>query len=492
MDRTKLYHDIAMRTQGDIYIGVVGPVRTGKSTFIKRFLDLLVLPNIENAFVRTRVVDETPQSGAGRTIMTTQPKFMPNEAVRLEFAENEFANVRLVDCVGYLVPGAIGHTENNAPRMVRTPWNEADIPFEEAAELGTRKVIEEHSTIGVVMTTDGTITDLPRESYIEAEERVVREVQSTGKPFVIILNSVEPEGEQARLLAGQLSERYGACCVPLDVQHMTQGEASRLIEEILLEFPLTLLELRVPPFLRALPKDHPLMQRILLPVYGAMPALSRMRDYQYLASELSHVERFEPAQVTSVSLGTGEAVLTVSPEEGLFYEVLTEVCGCPIEDDFALFSAMKEFVAAKKEYDRVSMALSEARQTGYGLVSPAMDEMELEEPEIMQQGSRFGVRLRARASGLHVIRVDVLSEVNPIVGTEEQSEALVQYLLGTFESDPTTLWQTNIFGKPLYDLVREGMAGKVNGLPGEVRDRLRETLERIVNEGCNGLICIML
>lgn len=491
MDRTELYRDIAKRTQGDVYIGVVGPVRTGKSTFIKRFLDLLVLPNIENEHVKARVIDELPQSGAGRSIMTTQPRFVPNEAVRIEFADRQFCNVRLVDCVGYLVPGAIGHLENDAPRMVRTPWFDYDIPFEEAAELGTRKVIAEHSTIGVVMTTDGSITELPRESYIEAEARVLREMKETGKPFVLIINSIDPEGEAAQSLRDALSEQYGVCAICLNAMQMTAAQAAQLIEEMLLEFPLRMIEIRIPSFLRALPKDHWLMQRVLLPVYSTLPQLNRVRDYRRLVEQLQHVEQFLPARVEGVALGEGTATVALQPEEGLFYEILGEECGCDIRDDFELISAMKGFVSAKAEYDRIAGALEEARRTGYGVVPPAIDEMELDEPEIVRQGSRFGVRLRARSSGLHVIRVDIESEISPIVGTEQQSEALVQSLLATFEQEPGAIWQTNLFGKSLYDLVRDGMAGK-GAMPPAVQQRIQSTLQRIVNEGCNGLICIML
>lgn len=491
MDRTELYRDIAKRTQGDVYIGVVGPVRTGKSTFIKRFLDLLVLPNIENEHVKARVIDELPQSGAGRSIMTTQPRFVPNEAVRIEFADRQFCNVRLVDCVGYLVPGAIGHLENDAPRMVRTPWFDYDIPFEEAAELGTRKVIAEHSTIGVVMTTDGSITELPRESYVEAEARVLCEMKETGKPFVLIINSIDPEGEAAQSLRDALSEQYGVCAICLNAMQMTAAQAAQLIEEMLLEFPLRMIEIRIPSFLRALPKDHWLMQRVLLPVYSTLPQLNRVRDYRRLVEQLQHVEQFLPARVEGVALGEGTATVALQPEEGLFYEILGEECGCDIRDDFELISAMKGFVSAKAEYDRIAGALEEARRTGYGVVPPAIDEMELDEPEIVRQGSRFGVRLRARSSGLHVIRVDIESEISPIVGTEQQSEALVQSLLATFEQEPGAIWQTNLFGKSLYDLVRDGMAGK-GAMPPAVQQRIQSTLQRIVNEGCNGLICIML
>lgn len=492
MEKAKLYHDISERTRGDIYIGVVGPVRTGKSTFIKRFMDLIVLPNIKDEHAKMRVIDELPQSGKGRSIMTTQPKFVPNDAIELELAENEHCRLRLIDCVGFLVPGAIGHEENEAPRLVRTPWFDHDIPFEDAARIGTEKVISEHSTIGIVMTTDGSITGLPREAYVEAEREVLAEVAKTEKPFVLVVNSADPYGDRAQKIRQQLEETYQIPAVCLDVMKMTQQEAERLIEDILLAFPLRMIEVRIPAFLRALPAGHELLQRILLPIYSAMPKLKCVRDYEYLLGELQHIERFDPARMEDIKLATGEVTVSIQPEEGLFYEVLGEVCGCDISDDFELFSAMKEFLNAKKEYDRISGALSEARQTGYGLVPPSVDEMELLEPEIIQQGSRFGVRLRARASGLHVIRVDVDSEVSPIVGTEEQSAALVEHLMGTFEKDPTAIWQTNIFGKPLYDLVREGMQGKIATLPEEVRQRLQMTLERIVNEGCNGLICIML
>lgn len=492
MDRNKLYQDIAKRTQGDIYIGVVGPVRTGKSTFIKRFVELLVLPNVENEHLRARIADEIPQSASGRTIMTTQPKFVPNEAVQLTLDDHCVCHVRLVDCVGYLVPGAMGHLENDAPRMVRTPWSDHEIPFEDAAEIGTRKVMTEHSTIGVVMTTDGSITELDRESYLEAEERVITEMRATGKPFVVVINSTDPDGEAAQKLKASLMERYdvSACCI--NVLQMNGARMQELLEQILLEFPIRLIELKLPSFMMALPKDHALTRRVLLPVLSALPKLSRVRDYETLLQDLCAIEQFAPARVERIRLGEGVAQLSLQPEESLFYEVISEQCGCRINNDCELISRLREFVTAKAEYDRVADALLDARSLGYGMVKPDIDDMELDEPEIVRQGNRFGVRLKARASGLHVIRVDVDSEVNPIVGTEQQSEALVQYLSETFETKPQAIWQTNIFGKPLYDLVREGMEGKVNRMPPEVRDRMRVTLQRIVNEGCNGLICIML
>ena len=492
MDRKQLYSDIAERTQGDIYIGVVGPVRTGKSTFIKRFTELVVLPNIDNEHIRARVSDELPQSAGGRTIMTTQPKFVPNEAVRIELDENRFCNVRMVDCVGYLVPGAMGHMEEDAPRMVRTPWFDDPIPFTEAAEVGTRKVMREHSTIGVVMTTDGSITELDRESYALAEERVISEMQDTGKPFVVVVNSREPEGDAARALSEELTERYGVSVCRMDVLHASADALQKLIEQILLEFPIRLIELRLPSYMMALPQEHALLQRVLLPVFAATPKLRRLRDYETLMMELSHVEQFLPPHVESVSLGEGVARLSLQPEESLFYEVLSEQCGCEIENDRQLIEKLSEFSAAKSEYDRIASALIEARQTGYGVVAPDADDMQLDEPTIVRQGNRFGVRLRARASGMHLIRVDVDSEVNPVIGTEQQSEALVKYLGDTFDAEPQAIWQTNIFGKPLYDLVREGMEGKMERMPENVRDRMQVTLQRIVNDGCSNLICILL
>lgn len=492
MDRNKLYQDIAKRTQGDIYLGVVGPVRTGKSTFIKRFVELLVLPNVDNAHLKARIIDELPQSANGKTIMTTQPKFVPNEAVRLMLDDHCECNVRLVDCVGYLVPGAMGHLENDAPRMVRTPWSDQEIPFEDAAEIGTRKVMTEHSTIGVVMTTDGSITELARASYVEAEDRVITEMRGTGKPFVVVVNSTDPDGEAAQELKRTLTQRYGVSVCCINVLQMTLQRLQELLEQVLLEFPIRLIELRLPSFMRALPKEHALIQRVMLPVLSALPKLARVRDYEALLDDLSSLERFAPARVERVLLGSGVVRLSLQPEESLFYEVLSDQCGCAIGNDFELIGKLREFVEAKTEYDRIAGALTDAKGFGYGMVPPNIDDMELEEPEIVRQGNRFGVRLKARASGMHIIRVDIDSEVNPIVGTEQQSEALVRYLSDTFESEPQAIWQTNIFGKPLYDLVREGMESKVNRMPPEVRDRVQTTLQRIVNEGCNGLICIML
>lgn len=491
MDKVELYRDIAERTQGDIYMGVVGPVRTGKSTFIKRFMELLIIPTINDRYERERIIDELPQSGSGKTIMTTQPKFVPNEAVHLELEDRTAFSVRMVDCVGYMVPGALGSAEEEVPRMVRTPWYDYDIPFEEAAETGTRKVITDHSTIGIVVTTDGSITQLPRSAYVDAEERVINELKSQTKPFIIILNSTHPDSEETQNLRAAMQEKYGNTVVSMDVLNMNTAQACDVIEQVLMEFPLRIMRFDIPSWMQAIPQEHWLVQRLLQPIMGVLPNLNRMRDYELALDALSDVDGFNPARAQSIELGSGNVSINVNPVEGMFYEILGEECGVEIKDDYHLMSTIKEFVAAKREFDRLSDGLSAAQRTGYGLVPPIMDEMELVEPEIIQQGNRFGVRLKARASGLHMIKVDIETELSPLVGTEEQSEELVDYLMNTFEKEPTKIWQTNIFGKSLYDLVRDSMTNKVNRMSDDVQQKLRDALQRIVNDGCNNLICIM-
>ena len=492
MDRAELYRDIAERTNGDIYIGVVGPVRTGKSTFIKRFMDILVLPGMQDENEKKRLRDELPQSAAGTTIMTTQPKFIPNEAACLSLVEGAQVRVRMVDCVGYMVKGATGHTENDLPRMVRTPWFDHDVPFEEAAELGTRKVITEHSTIGVVVITDGSIGSIPRESYMEAEQRVISELREQGKPFVILLNSTHPDDAQTCHLAEALSAQYGAPVQAVDAMNMSAEAATGILERMLYEFPLRMMHVNMPGWLSALGKDHWLVKRVMEPLNASLNDVSRMRDYVTVLDALQGIEGFEGATLRSMSLGSGQVELDIRPAEGMFYTVLGEECGYPIEDDAHLIATIREFVGAKKEYDRIRHALQRANATGYGMVSPAMEEMRLEEPCLVQQGGRYGVKLRASASGMHLIRVDIDSEVSPLVGSEEQSMEFMRYLIDAYKKDPNELWQTNIFGKPLFDLVKEGMAAKVDRMPDAVQQKLQSTVQRMVNDGCNGLICILL
>ena len=493
MTNTSIYRDIRERTGGDIYVGVVGPVRTGKSTFIKRFMDLMIIPKIENSFERQRVVDELPQSGAGRTVMTTQPKFVPNEAVEISVGDEDISlKVRMVDCVGYMVDGALGNTEDEQPRMVRTPWFDYDIPFDEAAELGTKKVINEHSTIGIAVITDGSVTGIERDAYIDAEERVIDELRNTGKPYIIILNTVDPLDPDTLALANELTEKYKTPVSAVDVMNMNENDIDSLLEGILMEFPLQTLNIGLPAWMRALGTEHEIIKGLLERTEAVMPYLNKMRDISLVSETFAQSDNFQPIEKTGVNLGMGNAVYRLIPNDDVFYRVLSEECGCEIHNESELIKSTKDFVKAKRAYDRISSALEAAEGTGYGIVPPEIDEMQLEKPEIIQHGSRFGVRLKAKASGLHIIRVDIESEVNPLVGTAEQSEQLVNYLMDTFENSPDEIWEKNIFGKSLYDLVKEGMANKVSSLPADVQMKLKDAITKMANEGCNGLICIML
>ena len=492
MDQQTLYRDIAQRTDGDIYIGVVGPVRTGKSTFIKRFMELLVLPNIVGEHRRERATDELPVSGAGRTIMTTQPKFVPNEAVELKLPNQAALRVRLVDCVGYLIRGVLGTQEDAESRMVRTPWFEHDIPFEQAAEIGTRRVISEHSTLGVVVTTDGTVADIPRSAYVEAEERAVRELKALGKPFVLLLNSRTPDSSDTQRLRDALSEKYDLPVTLLSVEDMTLEDVNRLLESVLMEFPLREVWLEMPNWLSALPSDHWLSRAALEGAAKAAESMQRVRDWTVIRSAFEGSEYFTASDMPRIRLSEGAVSCPVHLADGLFYRVLSETSGQQVDGEEHLLTLMTELAAAKKEYDRVEEALQSVRETGYGLVTPVQSEMTLKEPELVRQGSRFGVKLKASAPSYHMIRVDIETEVSPIVGTEKQSEELVQFLMSEFETDPTSIWTTNLFGKPLSELVREGLAAKLARMPEDTQQKFKEALEKIINEGNGGMICILL
>ena len=492
MQSFNLYKDISERTGGDIYIGVVGPVRTGKSTFIKRFMDMLVLPNLDDTREKERVVDELPQSSAGKTIMTTQPKFVPTSAVRININDEAEMNVRMVDSVGYLIDGAMGHMENDMPRMVTTPWFDHDIPFEEAAETGTRKVITEHSTIGIVMTTDGSITEIPRSSYVQAEERVIRELMELGKPFIIILNSANPRNEDTISLRNAMTEKYKVPVLLLDIMRLTETDITSMLENLLYEFPLKEINIEMPGWARALSPDHWLMGELLDGISGTIGSLEKVRDYKGLVEAMKQLENVNSASVEKIKLGDGSVKMKLEFPETLFYKILGDECGYPIDDDYHLVSIVKDLVSAKKQYDRMAEALKSVKETGYGLVPPSMDEMSMEEPEMVRQGGRFGVRLKASAPSLHLIRVDIETEVSPIVGSEKQSEELVKYMMSEFESDPAKIWKTDIFGKPLHELVKEGLSSKLSHMPDDARMKIQETLQRIINEGNGGLICILL
>lgn len=492
MEEFDIYKDISERTGGDIYVGVVGPVRAGKSTFITNFMEKLVMPSITAKHTRERMQDELPQSANGRTIMTTQPKFVPGEAVPITLADDVNVKVRLVDCVGYMVDGANGHMDGEKPRMVKTPWSDDEIPFTQAADIGTDKVIRDHSTIGIVMTTDGSIaTELPRSAYVGAEERVVDELKKLGKPFIVVLNSTVPESAETVKLAAALKDKYDTPVLPMDVLHLSDADITALFERILFEFPLRDVEIKINKWLQALPFDDGIIESLVSSVALAAAEMNKMADYKKPVENLES-ELFTNPQVDTVELGKGKVVYSINAKPELFYRALSEQCGAEITDDFALMSHIKELVHAKKEYDKLSAALEEVKRTGYGVVTPTMDEMTLEEPQIVKQGTRFGVKLRASAPSLHIMQVDINTEVSPIVGTEQQSEELVKYLLSEFETDPKGIWETNMFGKSLHMLVNEGLNNKLSAMPDDTQKKMRKTLSRIINEGKGGVICILL
>ena len=492
MDQNTLYRDIAGRCGGDIYIGVVGPVRTGKSSFIKRFMELMVLPNMEDEYGRERARDELPQSGAGKTVMTNQPKFVPNEAVQLQLKDASSARVRLVDCVGYLVPGALGTDENDSARMVRTPWFDHDIPFEEAAEVGTRKVIQDHSTIGVVVTTDGSIVGLPRAAYEEAEERAVRELKALSKPFIILLNSTHPSEAATRTLAGQIQEKYAVPVIATDILNMRQEDVGEVLENLLFEFPLREIRIHAPSWLTSLDGGHWLGKSVLDTLKGAAEKISRVRDHTQVAQAFRESEYAEDASLYSIALNEGRADYRLNMKDGLFYKILGEASGQEIENEEHLFELMKRLVENSRAYEKVADALKSVESTGYGEVLPAIEELDLSEPELAREGGHYGVRLRANAPSLHMIRVDLKTNVSPIVGTEKQSRELVESLTATYREDPSGVWATEVFGKPLRDLVRDEMGMKLNHLPEDARLKLRESMGKIINEGTGGMICILL
>lgn len=486
-----LYKDMAARTGGDIYLGVVGPVRTGKSTFIKRFMDTLVIPRISDGYRRERANDELPQSAAGRTIMTTEPKFIPEQAAQVSLDGVANMRVRLVDCVGYIVPSALGYIEQDQPRMVKTPWYEEEIPFNMAAEEGTRRVITDHSTVGLVVTTDGTITDIPRAEYAAAEERVVQELKALQKPFTVLLNTVDPHAASTCQLAEELSASYGVPVVPINCQTMTEQEILQILETLLYQFPVRQVGVMLPRWLMRLEKEHPVRQSVLSTMKEAGSEVKRIGEVEKIAEAVRECRYVEAAAVKEMDLGTGTANVAVTLLPELFYQILGESTGLSIPDEGALLTHMTRMASICKKYEKIQGALEQVEATGYGIVMPEMEEMALEEPEIIRQSGRYGVRLRATAPSIHMMKAQINTEVSPIVGTERQSEELVSYLLGRFEEEPKKIWDSNIFGTSLYGLVNEGLHNKLVHMPEEARLKLKETVERIINEGCNGLICII-
>ena len=492
MTNVSIYKDIAARTGGDIYIGVVGPVRTGKSTFIKQFMDKLVLPNISGEYQKERANDELPQSSSGRTIMTTEPKFIPEKGVQISLDDSSAMNVRLIDCVGYIVPSALGYIEGDQPRMVMTPWFEEPIPFNMAAEIGTRKVINEHSTIGLVITTDGSISDIPRSEYEEAEERVIEELKGINKPFVILLNCMYPDSEESAALAAALTEKYGVPVQPVNCLELNEDDIKQILSRVLFEFPIKEICISFPRWINSLPLDHWLRSDLTDTIKQSAAAIRHIRDISCFETAFRDSQNVDGATVENINLGTGSASVMIKIKTTLFYKVLAETTGLIINDEQELMDSIKELAQMKKEYIKVKDALDEVEATGYGIIMPEIEDLKLEEPEIMKQGGRYGVRLRASAPSIHLMKAEITTEVSPIVGSEKQSEDLVMYLLSEFEEDPVKIWDSNIFGKSLHELVNEGLHTKLSRMPADARQRIQETIERVINEGCNGLVCIIL
>lgn len=489
---TNIYNDISKRTNGDIYIGVVGPVRSGKSTFIKRFMDTLVIPNISDPYVKERAMDELPQSAAGRTIMTTEPKFIPEDAVELNMNDNLKMRVRLIDCVGYIVPNSVGYIEEEQPRMVSTPWYDEEIPFNMAAEIGTKKVITEHSTIGLVITTDGSISSIPRDEYEEAEERVINELKQLDKPFVVLMNCDNPKAAQSLELCTSLTEKYGVPIVPVNCLELTEQEVSTILSDILYEFPVSNVGINFPSWINSLEKDNYFRTSIFKSIRENVSLISNIRSVSGFVSAIKENEFVESITVSSLDLSDGSVNLKLFVDSKYFYQILSETCKIEVSDEKDLMSSFISLIAMRREYERFSKALAEVEETGYGIVMPEMSELSLSEPEIMKQGGRYGVRLKANAPSIHMIKCNTFTEVAPIVGSESQSRELVMYLLKEFEENPADIWNTNIFGKSLHELVSEGLNNKLYRMPMDARDKFRETIERVINEGCNGLICIIL
>ncbi len=484
-----IYSQIAARTGGNIYIGVVGPVRTGKSTLIKRVMETVVIPNIGDMYIRERAKDELPQSGSGKTIMTSEPKFVPEEAVEIMPDGTTHLRVRLIDTVGYMVDGAVGAEEDGVPRMVTTPWYDYEIPMTEAAELGTQKVMQEHCSIGLLVTTDGTVTDIPRTDYVVAEERAIRDMQATGKPFLVIINSREPAGDSARQVQQHLLETFGIEAVIADCQVLEPEQITSLLQKLLYHFPMQALRVYLPRWMDALEPEHPAKAAIYSGLLEQAQAISCIGKAEEALLALQELEPVQELRLGHIDLGNSTVECTIRLPDGLYYQILSEKTGMEIENDARLLALLTELAAIKKEYDKISDALSSVKATGYGIVMPTASEMTLQPPEVVRKGGTFGVKLKAGAPSIHMIRVDIDTQISPMVGGEQQSQDLISYLS---EEDPEKLWQSNIFGKSVYDLIQEGLTSKLLRTPEEVRAKFRGSLTRIVNEGANGLVCLIL
>ena len=491
MEEFNVYRDIQNRTNGEIYIGVVGPVRTGKSTFIKKFMDTVVIPNIPDGMQKERAIEELPQSSAGRTIMTTEPKFIPEQAVAVQIDEDASFHVRMIDCVGYIVPSAIGYIEQDQPRMVRTPWYDEPIPFNMAAEIGTKKVITEHSTIGLVITTDGSISDIPREEYEEAEERVINELNETSRPYVILLNCIEPKAPESTALAGRLSQKYEVPVIPVNCIDITEQGIKEIIASLLYQFPVREVELDLPGWVTSLENSHWLLSNVLDSVRASFD-ISKMCEVKSMLEGIKNCEFIKNINVESINLGSGKSRAELLFDQSLFYKILSEKTELQIDSESELLTQLIEMTEIKKKFQKLQQAYEDVQETGYGIVMPEVEELTLEEPQILKQNGKYGIRLKATAPSIHMMKTQIFTEITPIVGSEQQSEELVLYLLKEFEENPVKIWESNIFGKSLHSLVNEGMHNKLYRMPNDAREKVRETIERIINDGCNGLLCIIL
>ncbi len=487
-----IYDDIQKRTQGAVFIGVVGAVRTGKSTFIKKFMEALVIPNIQDADKKVRTIDELPQSAAGRTIMTTQPNFIPEQGVDITVGENQNLKVRLVDCVGYMVKGAQGDTEDGKPRMVKTPWYKQEIPFEKAAEIGTYKVISDHSTIGIMVTCDGTISDIPRENYIHAEETVVSQLKKLNKPFVIVVNSANPHSPEAQRVKREIEEKYKVATVLTNCLELDKAGVEQILTLALTEFPVTEIHLDIPKWIMVQDERFAYKQQLMEGIRAAFAQVKRLRDTGAAAEKLNACDNVISASVKSVDYGTGVAEVKVDIDKNIYYETLENLTGQNVRDEWALMKLITSLMQAKQQYDIIAPALEEVERMGYGIVMPTMEQLKLEEPEIVRQGQRYGVRLKASAPSLHILKADICTEVSPVVASEANSEELVNSMLKNFENAPLDIWQSDIFGSSLQNLVTQGLNTKLLNVPQEARVRLQETIEKVINEGCQGLICVIL
>jgi len=487
-----IYEDIAKRTQGDIYIGVVGPVRTGKSTFIRKFMENLVLPNIENEFKRERTQDEIPQSGSGKTIMTVEPKFVPADGVEIKIKDTVSLKVRMVDCVGYIVDGALGHEEEGKQRLVSTPWSQEAMTFEKAAEIGTKKVIRDHSTLGIVVLTDGSVTGIDRSNYLSAEERVINELKSLNKPFAVVLNTLDPYSESTELLRAELEEKYNVPIVPLNVLAMDEEDIESVMETVLYDFPLNEIRINLPKWVEGLERNHWIKNNIIFTLKQSIAEIGKLRDVNSIVEGFSELDFLENTQVDNVELGEGVISIDLTAKQDLFYNILEEKSGFKIDGDHQLLNLVTRLSRVKNEYDKIESALYDAKTKGYGVVAPSLDELSLEEPEIIKQGKQYGIKLRANAPSLHIIKADISTEVSPIVGNQSQGEEMIKYLLDTFEENPSELWSSNMFGKSLNDLVKEQLQSKLYTMPEEIRVKIQKTLQKIINEGSMNIITILL